>query len=260
MSQSPENHFSNFLLKKMNASDRALLEDRFERIRLNEHTVIESVGEVVEYVYFVEEGMLSVVSKMETGRDVEVGVIGREGMSGSSVVLGDDRSSHETNVQVAGWAMRLPASDLRQATRNSRSLLDLLLLYARTLDLQTASTASANGRAKLEERLARWLLMTHDRVGGDRIDITHEFLASMLACRRPGVTVALHLLEGKGLIRSNRGQIIILDRQGLKIEANGSYGSAESDYERLLGESIQSHRPNHNIGPMPALSIVPHTP
>jgi CRP-like cAMP-binding protein len=214
---------------------------------------------MVEYVYFVEEGMLSVVSKMETGRDVEVGIIGLEGMSGSSVVLGDSRSCHETNVQVAGWAIRLLAPTLLQAIRRSRSLLDLLLLYTRTLDLQTASTATANGRAKLEERLARWLLMTHDRVGSDRINITHEFLANMLACRRPGVTVALHLLEGKGLIRSNRGQIIILDRQGLKIEANGSYGAAEREYERLLGEDLQPHPAHNEIGGMPHLSIVPQS-
>jgi CRP-like cAMP-binding protein len=259
MSQAPEGQFTNIILKKMNAPDRALLASSFERVRLNQHMVIESAGEMVEYVYFVEEGMLSVVSRMDAVRDVEVGVIGSEGMSGSAIALGDDQSVHQTNVQVAGWGIRLPASDMREALRNSRSLFDLVLLYVRTLDLQTASTASANSRAKLEERLARWLLMTHDRVGSDRIDITHEFLANMLACRRPGVTVALHMLEGKGLIRSNRGQIIIVDRQGLKAEANGSYGAAEREYERLLGEDIQMHQPAHEIGAMPQLSIVPHS-
>jgi len=257
MLQTPKSQFRNLLLRKMRPEDWDLLSSAAESVDLEIFTVLESPGKRVEYVYFVEEGMLSIVSKMNTRRDVEVGVIGREGMSGVPVVLGDEVSSLETNVQIATTAIRVPVSVLQSATLKSRSLLDLLLLYARSLDLQTASTASANGRAKLEERLARWLLMTHDRVDSDRINITHEFLAKMLACRRPGVTVGLHLLEGKGYIRSNRGQIIMLSRAGLVEEANGSYGFAEMEYERLLGEDFRHRSNGIDAKTIARLTIVP---
>lgn len=256
MLQTPKSQFRNLLLRKMRPEDWDILRSAAESVDLETFTVLESPGKRVEHVYFVEEGMLSIVSKMNTRRDVEVGVVGKEGMSGIAVVLGDEVSSLETNVQITTTAIRLPVPVLQDAILRSRTLLDLLLLYARSLDLQTASTASANGRAKLEERLARWLLMTHDRVDSDRINITHEFLAKMLACRRPGVTVGLHLLEGKGYIRSNRGQIVMLNRSGLEEEANGSYGFAELEYERLLGEDFR-HRGNGNDGkPAPRLSLV----
>jgi hypothetical protein len=105
----------------------------------------------------------------------------------------------------------------------------------RAFAIQVAFTALANGRAKLEERLARWLLMVHDRVVGDRIVLTHEYMAVMLGVRRPGVTVALHILEGKGAIRSHRGEVVIKDREGLAAEAGGGYGQPETEYARLLG-------------------------
>jgi CRP-like cAMP-binding protein len=234
--------FQNILLKWLSPLDLELIHQDLQRVPLKRGDQLERARERVRYVYFVEEGMLSVVSKMEHGRDVEVGIIGKEGMSGSAVLLGDEFSAHETNVQIPGIAMRLEVTALHRATLGSRTLKDFLLRYVRYLELQTASTASANGRAKLDERLARWLLMTHDRVDSDRISITHEFLANMLACRRPGVTVGLHILEGNGFIRSMRGQIIIVDRSGLEQAANGSYGSMEPIYGRLLGEDFRAKR------------------
>jgi CRP-like cAMP-binding protein len=120
----------------------------------------------------------------------------------------------------------------------SRALRSLLLAYVQALLAQTTSTVLANGHAKLEERLARWLLMVHDRTDGMTITLTHEFLAVMLGVRRAGVTVALHLLEGKGLIRSTRRQIVILNRRGLIEEAHGSYGAAEEEYRRLIGSPL----------------------
>lgn len=107
--------------------------------------------------------------------------------------------------------------------------------YARSFELQVASTASANGRALLEQRLARWLLMVQDRLQTNSFEITHDFMAQMLCTRRPGVTVAIHLLEGRGYILSTRGQIEIRSRDGLLEEANGAYGKAEAHYARLLG-------------------------
>lgn len=100
--------------------------------------------------------------------------------------------------------------------------------------VQTAQTALVNGHHKLEERLARWLLMVHDRVDGDRFNLTHEFLATMLGVRRPGVTMALHVLEGRGVIRSKRSEVIVIDRDGLEELAAGSYGVPEAEYSRIM--------------------------
>ena len=101
--------------------------------------------------------------------------------------------------------------------------------------IQTAHTVLAQGRAKLEERLARWLLMSHDRAEGDELPLTHEFLALMLGVRRAGVTMATHLLEGRGVIRATRGQLMVVDRKGLEEIAGGTYGVPEAEYRRLIG-------------------------
>ncbi len=236
----------------MDPADFTLIKDGLESIQLGLRVVLEHPGEPIDFIYFPEEGLLSVVSRFESSRDVEVGVVGREGMSAIPLLLNDQHATYATNVQIAGHAQRLPAEILQRALASSRSLHNYLLRFVRAAEIQTASTASANGRAKLEERLARWLLMTHDRISSDRLDVTHELLATMLACRRPGVTVTLHLLEGKGLIRSNRGHVIILDRDGLEQAANGSYGLAESEYVRLLGQDFRLRSARRAAPPPPA--------
>jgi CRP-like cAMP-binding protein len=179
---------------------------------------------------------------MHGGRDIEVGVVGREGVTGTAIVQGDTQSPHITFVQVQGAAYRIEADQFRYALSVNKRLRDLLTAYVRALAIQVSYTALANGRSKIEERLARWLLMVHDRVDGDRFNLTHEFLAVMLGVRRPGVTVSLHVLEGNGLIKSNRGEVIILDREGLIDLANGSYGVPEREYERLIARQMgQTH-------------------
>jgi CRP-like cAMP-binding protein len=198
-----------------------------------------ATGQSSEWIYFVEDGMISLVSEYEPGRMIEVGMIGREGVSDTGFILRDDVAAFDANVQVEGSAYRMPREEFRKAMDSYPSFNALMLKFVRTFELQVASTASANGRAKLEERLARWLLMVHDRVDNNLFHITHEFLSQMLCSRRPGVTVALHLLEGKGLIASARGQIEIRDRDGLIAEANGGYGKAEAHYARLMGKDFR---------------------
>jgi CRP-like cAMP-binding protein len=237
-----ERPYKNLLLQKMQASDLALIQPGLERVELKKGDVLEQPHQAVRYAYFVEEGILSVLSEFESSHEVEVGVVGSEGMSATSVLLGDALTTYITNVQMDGVAMRLSSSDLRNALRKSRGMHKLLLLYVRAFEIQIASTASANGRAKLDERLARWLLMAHDRVEGDRLDLTHDFLSRMLASRRPGVTVGLHILEGEKLIRSNRGHVIITDRLGLEQAAKGSYGIPEAEYVRLFGLDFRAEK------------------
>jgi CRP-like cAMP-binding protein len=189
----------------------------------------------VSEVCFPDTAIVSVVACSMTNRSIEAGLIGFEGMTGLSIVLDDDRSPNETYVQVAGMGHVMAATDLRIAIDQSPTLHRHFLRYAHTFMVQTAQTALANGRAKIDERLARWLLMASDRVEGPDMILTHEFLSLMLGVRRPGVTDALHRLEGDRLIRARRSTIAIRDRAGLEAVANGSYGVSERDYDRLFG-------------------------
>ena len=239
----PISKVKNLLLRAMDPWSFSLLGPSLEAVTLPAKRVLGTPGTKIDWAYFLDDGMLSIVSHHIGQRDVEMGVIGREGMSGVSLLLGDAVASSETNVQMAGHGWRIKAKSLTSAARASPALQDLLLLYARALEIQTSSTIVANALGNVEQRLARWLLMSHDRADSDRLEITHAFLATMLAARRPGVTVALHVLEGRHLIRSLRGQVIILDRAGLEVAANGNYGDAEREYRRLFGTTPHAETP-----------------
>ena len=204
-------------------------------MRLNVKKYLENPGRPIEEICFPESGIISVVAKNAAGRTIEAGVIGYEGMSGVAVLLGDDQSCNETYVQAAGAGNVISTRNMRSALEASRTLQTVFLRYAHSFMVQTAQTALANGRAKIDERLARWLLMAADRLEGPEMSLTHEFLSLMLGVRRPGVTDALHRLEGDQLIRARRSSIVIRDRSGLEEVANGSYGVSEREYERLFG-------------------------
>jgi CRP-like cAMP-binding protein len=163
-------------------------------------------------------------------------------MSGVGVVLGDDRSPNETMVQSAGSAERISAPALREAMSAGTALAKVLLRYAHVFMIQCGQTALANGRGRLDERLARWLLMWDDRIRPEPLTITHEFLALLLGVRRPGLTDTMNDLEGRGLIRSGRGKVLLLDREGLKHAANGFYGVPEAEYDRAMAQGAVSAR------------------
>src|SRR5437762_13047546 len=172
-------------------------------------------------VYFIEAGFASVVANGTSKPSIEVGIIGREGMTGLAVVLGHDRAQHATYIQVAGKGLRISAAKLREANDHCTTLHRAMLRYANAFLLQTTTTALANGRSKIEERLARWLLMADDRIDGDELRLTHEFLSLMIGVQRPGVTIALQELERDGFIAHKRGVITILDRKALQKHSNG---------------------------------------
>jgi CRP-like cAMP-binding protein len=156
--------------------------------------------------------------------NIEVGIIGREGMTGASAVMGsDERPPHETYMQIAGAGHVLPASKLIEAIDASVALHRVLLHYVHSFMTQITQTALANGRSRIEERLARWLLMADDRVDDGKVRLTHEFLGVMLGVQRPGVTIALQELKRRGFIDHERGLITILDRKALSKFANGAY-------------------------------------
>lgn len=224
----------NRLLAALSKSDFALLQPNLRPISLKIKYVFEEPNKRIGDVYFMEEGIASVVAIDGDDKKIEVGIIGREGMTGVPVVMGDHQSPNSTYVQVRGHAQRLTVQHLRQAMAKSDTLRGVLLKFAQAFMIQTAHTAMANGRANIEQRLARWLLMAHDRVDGDEIPLTHEFLSLMLCVRRAGVTVALHALQTRGLIGAKRGCVIIIDRKGIKDIAGGFYGIPEAELARLM--------------------------
>ena len=234
-----ERQYRNELLKSLDTSDLTLLAPHLEFVTLDIPYQIEKAHAPVDYVVFLESGLASIVARLPGGRDIDVGIAGREGMTGAAIVLGGEQSPNTTFMQVSGTGYRIATTKLQQVIDTSATLRGKLLAYIQAFLAQMSSTVLANAHAKLEERLARWLLMVHDRMDGNAISLTHEFLAIMLGVRRPGVTVAVHILEGKGFIRANRGKIIVVNRLGLMDEAKGSYGAAEDEYHRLMGVKIR---------------------
>ena len=226
---------SNALLRTMTPDDAALLVPGLEPVELPLRYLMERPQARIRHIYFPDSGVASIVSMANRNKRIEAGVFGREGMSGLAVLLGADRSPNETFIQVPGHGRRIATEDLLQACERSPTLRVHLLRLAHAMLVQTMHTALANGQAKIEERLARWLLMCHDRVDGDDLPLTHEFLSLMLGVRRAGVTVALAALEQKGLVRPYRGGSAVLDREGLEKLADGIYGVPEAEYRRLYG-------------------------
>jgi CRP-like cAMP-binding protein len=227
MQQKPSTSSKNLILSRLADDDAALLKPDLEPVELPLREVLETPDKPIPHAYFIEYGLGSIVATNGHKR-LEVGLIGCEGMTGLSIVLGNGRSSNETFMQVSGHGQRIAADALRTAISQSRSLERVLLTFVHSFLNQTATTALANGTATLEERLARWLLMANDRLRGDEVPLTHEFLSLMLGVRRAGVTVALNYLEQRALIRMARKQIVITDRAGLKAAANGTYHEPET--------------------------------
>ena len=214
---------SNRILAGLARRDLALIEPHLEPVDLPVRKVLETRRKRIDYVYFVESGFASVVANGSDKPSIEVGIIGREGMTGLALVLGGDRAQHATFVQVAGKGQRMSAARLRELDEQSPAFHRAILRYARAYLAQTTTTALANGRSKTNERLARWLLMADDRLGGEEIHLTHEFLGQMLGTHRPGVTLALQALENAGLIATRRGRITIVNRKALEKSSNGTY-------------------------------------
>jgi CRP-like cAMP-binding protein len=216
----------NRILSRLSDADKAILLPNLESVSLPLRLVLEAPNKPITHSYFVEYGLASIVASNKH-KKLEVGLIGCEGVTGIPIILGNDRSPNETFIQVAGDAKRIPADKLRMALAKSSSLQKELLGFAHKFLNQTANTALSNGTATLEERLARWLLMANDRLKGDEVPLTHEFLSLMLGVRRAGVTIALNYLEKRAILNLSRRKIVITDRKGLQAAANGCYHQPE---------------------------------
>jgi CRP-like cAMP-binding protein len=213
---------SNHILSRLSRADFRLLQPHLQPVDLPVRKPLAVRNKRIEHVYFPDGGIVSVVANGEHA--IEIGIVGRDGMTGVSVALGaNEKAPHETYVQIAGNGQRISATNLREAIEASGTLHKALLHYVNKFLTQTSETALANGRHKIEERLARWLLMADDRLDGNEIPLTHEFLGVMIGTSRPGVTVALLELERRGWITHRRGVMTIIDREGLIGSSAGAY-------------------------------------
>ncbi|MDR7037802.1 CRP-like cAMP-binding protein [Methylobacterium sp. BE186] len=225
----------NRLLQALPPRELDQLLPQFERVDVHKGDVLASIGDPLEFAYFPEGGLSSNLMVTGEGRRIEVGCFGFEGMVSTATLLGSDRTPHEILVQVGGPWLRIRVKALRGAIQCSPTLHDLLLRYAHIQMMTVSQTAMSNAANTIEERLARWILMAHDRLEGDELPLTHDFLAIMLAAQRSSVTLAVQAVEGYGAIRAQRALIIVRDRGMLYDLAGKSYGPAEAEYERVIG-------------------------
>jgi CRP-like cAMP-binding protein len=199
--------------------------------------VLYQAGERVRHVYFPIDGFISLITSLEDGERLEVGIVGDEGMLGVSLVLGVGLSPQHAVVQGAGAALRMSAARFLQHNRNAPALSQRLDRYLYVLMAQLAQTAACTHYHVVESRLARWLLVTRDRAHSDEFRLTQEFLAFMLGVRRAGVTLAAGALQARGLILYERGRIAIVDGAGLEDVSCHCYRQGNSFYDRTMGKS-----------------------
>ena len=209
---------------------------RCRPLSLTVRETLVAADSTIEAVYFVESGWVSLVATLDDGSQAEVGLIGREGMVGLPLIAGVDTGFEEAFVQADGTALQMEAGAFRRSLEEIPALRSRLFRYAEGMRAQTTQTAACNGRHALEQRLARWLLMAHDRAESDELPVTQEFLALMLCVYRPSITVVAGILQRAGIIRYGRGHITVLDRSALEATACDCYRVAKRRFDRLLNQ------------------------
>jgi CRP-like cAMP-binding protein len=206
-----------------------------EQVELTFGDLLSEPADVIRHAYFPAGGFISLLADVDGDATLEVGLIGNEGMFSPSALLGFDVSPLRALVQGSGGALRIRTADLRRAAGSSAALRDMLNRYLCVVVAQLAQTAVCSSFHMIEARLARWLLMTHDRAHTDRLRLTHGLLARMLGVRRSGVSIAAAALQKRKVIRYSRGEITILDRNRLEAASCDCYGAANKTYRQYLG-------------------------
>lgn len=196
-------------------------------------SILEPFAPVTE-VYFPLTGVISLLTVMPTERSIEMAAVGREGLVGLAAFLGTGSTAQRAIVQVPGYAARVAAEAFRAETARSRALVNAVLRYTQGLLHHVAQSAACNSLHSIERRCARWLLLCHDRVGGDTFPLTQEFLAQMLGARRPSVNIVAAAFQKRGLIRYSRGRVTLVDRAGLERVSCGCYRVIRDEYDRLF--------------------------
>ncbi|MBD1902612.1 Crp/Fnr family transcriptional regulator [Trichocoleus sp. DQ-A3] len=231
----PLQPIKNRLLAALPDEEYERLVPHLEPVSLPLNQVLYELGVPIEYVYFPQQGIVSLLSVLEDGSTVEAGMVGNDGMVGLPIILGGNKTSNRALVQVAGNGMRMKAEQLRSEFKRGGALQSLLLRYTQALLTQVSQGVACNRLHTIEERLARWLLTVQDRVESDQFPLTQEFIAQMLGTRRSGVTVAAGTLSKAGTIRYSRGKITILNQGDLEAISCECYGIIKAEFGRLLG-------------------------
>jgi CRP-like cAMP-binding protein len=239
----PINHINgqqvqNKILLALPKREYAALFPKLKFVPLPIHTVLNQIGEPIEFAYFMNDGLGSVLSIMPDGKSVEVGLCGKEGFVGLPLIAGFSTSPTRVIVQVAGSAFKVSAKDLIAALRECPALATALLRFTQELGLQSSQVAACNRLHDVDQRLAHWLLASEDRLGTDGVvPLTQEFLAHMLGTRRASVTVAAGILQKAGLITYKRGDVRILNRSGLEAATCECYGIVAQQIKRWQAET-----------------------
>jgi CRP-like cAMP-binding protein len=224
----------NQLLSRIPWKEYPELADRFTKVPFEPGKVLYEAHAPMEHAYFPVSGTLSAVVVMSDGDMIEVATVGNEGAIGLPIIAAGGSSPNRVFVQVPGEGMRIEAAVLAKCIHRDGALRNLVLKYYEAFTFQVSQSVACNGLHPLAERCCRWLLMTHDRVEGDEIHLTHEFMSVMLGVRRPSVSETLQGLKDRGLITYTRGKITVLDRQGLEEGSCECYRAVRDEHERLL--------------------------
>jgi CRP-like cAMP-binding protein len=226
--------FGNSLLSTLPQEEYERLSPHLELVRLTPGKILYHAGDSVRHAYFPKGGMICLLSTTESGRTIEVAMIGNEGMAGIPIILRSGAAPYHVMVQLAGNALRIKAGALRTEFDRGGHLQHLLLRYTHALLTQIAQSAACNRFHTVEERLCRWLLVSRDHVQSDTIRLTHEFLADMLGTPRSSVTAVAVTLQSEGMITYRRGSITILDRPAMEAASCECYRVVREGMKRFL--------------------------
>lgn len=213
----------NQILKSIPPGELNLIRPHLERVQLPHQHILHEAGERIEFAYFLNDGLASLVVLTSDGHSVEVAIVGREGLVGTPLVVGLDRGPYRSIMQIQGSAVRIKSNVLEELMRGAPEFRLMLNRYVLVQGLQIAQIAACNRLHEIEQRLARWLLMCQDRVGSDVLPVTHEFLAQMLGSGRPSVSLAAGILQKAGFIENLRGTVRIVNRKQLESAACECY-------------------------------------
>jgi CRP-like cAMP-binding protein len=237
----------NKLVAALPASDYERLLPHLKLVSLPLRQVLYEAGEPITHIYFPDKAVVSIVTTMEDGSTVEVGIVSNEGMVGIPVILGGNATTTKAFVQIAGFGMQIDADIVRTEFNRGGALQSLLLRYVQAIYTELAQGCACNRLHTLEERLARWLLTVSDRLQSDNFPLTQEFIAQMLGVRRSGVTVAASTLSRAGIISYKRGDINILNRDTLEATSCECYQVIQNEFACLIGNSpSRSQRSSYN--------------
>ena len=229
--QSPRNR----LLAALPDDEFALLEPLLERVDFDQRTMLYDINTPIEYIYFPEQAVASILGVMSDGTAVETATVGNEGLVGLPVFLGTDRTTTQAFIQVPGPLLRLTANEFRRILVETPALRSAIGRYTQAFFTLVAQSSACNRVHNMSERCARWLLHSHDRIGSDEFTLTHQFLSQMIGVRRATVTEAMHVLQSAGAVSYAMGLVRVTNRRALEAASCECYAIIASEFARLLG-------------------------